>query len=333
MKRILVTGGAGSIGRELVKFYLKDSSIICIFDNNEDGLFRLKSELYQEFPSFHHKLRYFLGDIRDQKRLINAFKDVDIVFHCAALKHVALCEYNPSEAVATNIIGTQNIIESAIINDVKKVILTSSDKAVNPSSAMGASKLVAERLCISANSLVGKGSTRFCCVRFGNVWNTNGSVGRIFRNQIKNREQITITDKRMTRFFVDMNQAINLCKFACERMEGGETFVLDMGVAKVIDIANEIIKQNGKGEIKEIGASPGEKLYEELYTDIEGLRTVICDGIYIILPEKNNINNCFERVLEKYKKEKKIGSALRSDNENIKKANIKLLINSLLRDL
>lgn len=333
MNRVLVTGGAGSIGQELVKHYLKNSSIVCVFDNNEDGLFKLKSKLKQEFPKLQHRLRYFLGDIRDQKRLFNALKDVDIVFHCAALKHVAICEYNPTEAVATNIIGTQNIIESAIMNDVGKVILTSSDKAVNPSSAMGASKLVSERLCISANSLVGNGTSKFCCVRFGNVWDTNGSVGRIFRDQIRNKKKITITDKRMTRFFVDMSQAIDLCRFACERMEGGETFVLDMGVAKVIDIANEIISICGKGAIREIGTSPGEKLYEELYTDIEGLRTVLSDGIYIILPEKNNINDCFKRVLEKYQKIKKVGMALRSDSENAKKANIKSLVNSLLRDL
>ena len=136
----------------------------------------------------------------------------------------------------------------------------------------------------------------------------------------------------MTRFFVDMEEAINLCKFACKMMEGGETFVLDMGVAKVIDIANEIIKKFGEGEIKEIGPLPGEKLYEELYTDVEGQRTVLSDGIYVILPEKNNINDCFSAVLEKYKKEKKIGVALRSDNQNIKKANIKSLVNSLLKD-
>ena len=330
MSRILITGAAGSIGKELVKHCLDKYEAICAFDNNEDGLFNLRSEINVDFPNSHHKLRYFLGDIRDQERLINAFKDVEIVFHCAALKHVALCEYNPGEAVATNIQGTKNVIEAAINNNVRKVILTSSDKAVNPSSAMGATKLVAERLCISANSLVGNGSTRFCCVRFGNVWNTNGSVGKIFKRQIKNKQQITITDKRMTRFFVKMEEAINLCIFASERMEGGETFVLDMGIAKVVDIANELIHQYGDGSIKEVGASPGEKLYEELFTDVESMRTILIDDVYLILPEGNNINNCFERIFRKYKNDRRIGIALRSDNDKNKKANIKSLIKSLI---
>ena len=333
MTRILITGAAGSIGKELVKHYLNNCESLCVFDNNEDGLFNLRSEINQKFPKEQHKLRYFLGDIRDKKRLVNALKDVDLVFHCAALKHVALCEYNPSEAVATNIEGTQNVIESAIINRVNKVILTSSDKAVNPSSAMGASKLVAERLCISANSLVGDGITKFCCVRFGNVWNTNGSVGKIFKNQIKNNQQITITDRRMTRFFVNIKEAIDLCVFASEMMEGGETFVLDMGIAKVIDIANELISQFGKGTIKEIGTSPGEKLYEELFTDVESFRTVFCDGIYIILPEENNINDCFKSVLKKYSNLKRICKPLRSDNKRTNTVDYELLVKSLILEM
>ena len=330
MNKILITGAAGSIGKELLKNLLHKFEVICAFDNNEDGLFQLRKEINTQFPKLNYKVKYLLGDVRDQKRLFNSFKDIDTVFHCAALKHVGVCECNPSESVATNVQGSQNVIEAAINNGVKKVILASSDKAANPTSVMGASKLIAERIFINSNSLVGNCPTRFCCVRFGNVWNTNGSVGRIFEHQLKNKEKITITDKRMTRFFVNIKDAINLCLFASERMHGGETFVLDMGTAKIIDIANKLISQYGEGSIKEIGISQGEKLYEELFTDVESLRTILIDGVYIILPEEDNINNCFEGILQKYKNEIRIGKARRSDDDKNKKVDINSLVESLL---
>mgnify|MGYP001372220588 CR=1 FL=1 len=332
MSRTLVTGAAGSIGKELVKSLLREGSTVCAFDNNEDSLFRMRSEFSNHYPQLINKLRFFLGDIRDQKRIDSAFKGVEVVFHCAALKHVALCEYNPTEAVNTNIYGTQNVIEAAISNNIKKVILTSSDKAVNPSSAMGASKLVSERLFLSANSLVGDSPTVFTCVRFGNVWNTNGSVGKIFKQQVQAGLNITLTDKRMTRFFVTMKEAVDLCLNVRDLMLGGETFVLDMGAAKIIDIANEFIRQFGQGDVKEIGLSPGEKLYEELYTEIEGERAVISNGMYIILPENNGINNCFENTFKQYKNNKIIGSALRSDSELAKQSDLSALVNKILDD-
>ncbi len=330
MARVLVTGAAGSIGQELVKALLLENNIVCAFDNNEDSLFNLRLEINRLNPALISRVRYFLGDIRDLSRISSSLEGVDEVFHCAALKHVALCEYNPSEAVKTNILGSQNVIEASIANNVKKVILTSSDKAVNPSSSMGASKLVSERLFLSANSLVGGKSTIFSCVRFGNVWNTNGSVGRIFKKQVMLDSNITVTDKRMTRFFVTKKESVELCLKARDLMKGGETFVLNMGSARIIDIAKEFFNQSREGKIIEVGLKPGEKLYEELYTDIEGERTIYSDDLCIILPEDNGINNCFEETLLKYKDYNRIGSALRSDDEKSKSLNVKLLVENIM---
>lgn len=332
MARILITGAAGSIGKELSMRLINEGHTICAFDCNEDSLFRLRMDLRQKNNELQKYIRYFLGDVRDKNRLNFALRGVDIVFHCAALKHVTFCEYNPTEAVATNILGSQNVIESSITNGVKKVIITSSDKAVNPSSVMGASKLVSERLFISANSLVGNQLTRFSCVRFGNVWNTNGSVGKIFKNQIEKKINLTITDKRMTRFFVTMEDAISLCINSSIIMKGGETFVLDMGVANIFEIAKKFSQLNNNISINEIGINPGEKLYEELYTEVEGKRTIFKDGLYVILPEINDINNCFSEVLECYKNEKIVGNALRSDSKKVKKADIDLLVKDILKN-
>ena len=170
MKRILVTGACGSIGKALVTRLLEDGNTVCAFDNNEDGLFHLSKEC----NLYTSSLKIFIGDVRDIKRLQQAMDGVDEVYHCAALKHVELSEYNPFEALKTNVNGTNNVINAAIDEGVKKVLVTSSDKAVNPSSTMGTTKLLAEKLAISANNYSGSKDIRFGCVRFGNVWNTNG---------------------------------------------------------------------------------------------------------------------------------------------------------------
>tara|TARA_B100001248_G_C27376266_1_gene454426 strand:- start:459 stop:1457 length:999 start_codon:yes stop_codon:yes gene_type:complete len=289
-KRFLVTGGCGSIGSALVNHLLENNSnIVCSFDNNEDGLFQQQQTLSLEKKK---NLKSFIGDVRDFDRLEQAMRGVDYVYHCAALKHVKLCEYNPFEALKTNIDGTNNIVNASLKADVKKVVLTSSDKAVNPSSTMGASKLLSERIIISGNNIRGNKNTKFCSVRFGNVWNTAGSVGKIFKAQILNNQNLTITASEMTRFFVTMKNAIELCEFAMDKMIGGEIFISDMGKLKIKDLADNFIKSyNSKVKLEIIGAHPGEKLYEELYTEQESKRTGKVDKFYLILPETDFLIN------------------------------------------
>jgi len=219
---LLITGGVGSIGREIAKNLLEyETTTVRILDNNETRLFDLKHERQSK------KLRTLVGDIRDMYRLKRAIENVDIVLHVAALKHVLLCEYNPFEAVKTNVTGTQNLIDACIEEEVKKVIFTSSDKAVNPTNVMGTTKLLAERLITSANYYNKRvRKTVFSSVRFGNVLGSRGSVIPLFKKQIEKGESITITDKEMTRFVMPMRDAINLLLKATEITQGGEIFVL-----------------------------------------------------------------------------------------------------------
>jgi UDP-N-acetylglucosamine 4,6-dehydratase/5-epimerase len=223
--RVLVTGACGSVGTALVLRLLETGHTVCAFDQSEDGLFKLD----QELNCGDGRLRLFIGNVRDEERLRRAMDGVSIVFHCAALKHVYLSEYNPFEAMQTNILGTNNVIQAALVSEVDRVVLTSSDKAVNPTSTMGATKLLGERLFISANHFAGRHKTRFSCVRFGNVLNSNGSVLQIFKRQLDNNLPLTITSKNMTRFFLSMSQAVDLCLNAAGSMVGGEIFVMSMG--------------------------------------------------------------------------------------------------------
>lgn len=309
--RILVTGACGSVGSTLVKRLLDDGHTVCAFDNSEDGLFQLdQSEAHR-----NEQLRVFLGDIRDLGRLTQAMERVNYVFHCAGLKHVYLCEYNPFEAVQTNVAGSNNIIKAALDTGVERVVFTSSDKAVNPTSTMGASKLLAERLFIAANSHAGEHRTRFSVVRFGNVLNSNGSVLQIFQRQINEGRPLTITSTEMTRFFLSMHQSIDLCIQAAQDMCGGEIFIKNMGACDILALARIVTGDSRKFEFVEVGCKPGEKFYEELVTDIESLRTIADGNTYVIVPEaKNfwpeNIANC----LSKYDGKSFINKPVRSDN-------------------
>ena len=321
--RILVTGACGSVGSELVKELLKKGNVVCAFDNSEDNLFKLDQNINDKYKN---KIRLFFGDIRDFDRLNMAFKDVDIVYHCAALKHVYLSEYNPFEAIKTNLNGVNNVIKASIDNRVKKVIFTSSDKAVNPTSTMGATKLLGERLFIAANNYMGNNETRFSCVRFGNILNSNGSVIKIFKSQLDKGESLTITSKEMTRFFINKEEAINLCQLSCEEMIGGEIFVLYMFSGNILEIA-KALSNSEEPKINEIGIKAGEKIYEELVTELEAKRTIKLNNYYLIIPETLEILPEKIRLeYSKYKDFDRLNKPIRSDDENSKKIDFKKLL-------
>ena len=321
--RILVSGACGSVGSAIVKRLIADGHLVCAFDNSEDGLF----ELEQSIQSHKDNLRLFLGDIRDKNRVRQALERVNIVFHCAALKHVYISEYNPFEAIQTNVIGTNNVVECAIDAKVSKVVFTSSDKAVNPTSAMGASKLLAERLILAANGNVGINATRFSAVRFGNVLNSNGSVLKIFNAQIENGERLTITSTEMTRFFLTMQQAVNLCIEAACNMSGGEIFIKNMGSCDILTLAKAFLGKNNEIKFDEIGAKPGEKKFEELVTNVESIRTILFKDTYVILPELSALwPEPIRDGLKKYYKHETINEPLRSDTVQMSVEDVEQLI-------
>ena len=312
-KRVLVTGACGSIGSSLVEKMLLQGCVVCAFDQNEDGLFQLDQKYKSNFGD---QLRFFLGSVRDGDRLEKAMAEVDTVFHCAALKHVYLSEYNPFEAMQTNIDGVNNIITAALNANVKQVIFTSSDKAVNPSSTMGATKLLGERLMTAANHHSGDQGTRFSSVRFGNVLNTNGSVLQIFKQQIQERKPLTLTSEEMTRFFITMDQAVSLCLYAADNMIGGEVFVMNMGACRILDLAKAISKGDAF-EYVVIGQKPGEKLYEELVTDVEAPRTALLNDVYTVIPETLSMMDpvISDAYTETYKGLERLTDSLRSDKD------------------
>jgi FlaA1/EpsC-like NDP-sugar epimerase len=318
-QRILVTGACGSVGSALVRRLIVGGHTVCAFDQSEDGLFKLDQELGD---SSNGRLRSFLGSVRDGDRLKRAFESVDVVFHCAALKHVYISEYNPFEAMQTNIDGVQNVIQASLDANVGRVIFTSSDKAVNPTSTMGATKLLGERLFIAANHYAGKHRTRFSCVRFGNVLNSNGSVLQIFRQQLKEGRRLTITSTGMTRFFISMEQAVDLCLYAVKEMAGGEIFVLSMGSVDILTLAKSV-SRNQIMQYDEIGLKPGEKLYEELVTESEAPRTAHDGNIYIVLPDiVDLISEKLKLKYEKYSTLPRLGAPLRSDQDLLSAADV-----------
>jgi len=280
-KIVLVTGGTGSIGSALVEQLIKNHSPkqIRIFDHSEIGLFEASRKYSGET-----KLRFLLGDVRDKDRIMTALKGVDIVFHAAALKHVPLNEYNPFESVKTNVIGTQNMLQGALENKVKIFINVSSDKAANPTSTMGASKLLAERLTVGADYFKGRTKTVFANVRFGNVLNSSGSVIPIFIEQIKKNTAVTVTDKRMVRYFMTIEEAVKLILKATAIAQGGEIFIFKMPALKIIDLAEALINKfgNKKNSIKKVGKRPGEKLYEKIVTRTEAEQVLELKDMYVL---------------------------------------------------
>lgn len=287
-KKILVTGGTGSIGSELVKYLLKFESpaVVRVLDINESQMFDLQNEL-----EAYNNVRFLLGDIRDKNRLVRAMEGIDYVFHTAAYKHVLFCEYNPFEAVKTNVVGIQNLIDVCLDYKVKKVIFTSSDKAVNPCNTMGATKLLCERLMISAN-YYGAEKSIFASVRFGNVLDTKGSVIPLFKKQIQSGGPLTITNTEMTRFMMSKSDAVQLTLKSMELARGGEIFIFKMPVLRIMDVAQVLIEKTSlkkKIDIKIIGNKPGESIYEELMTEDEANRAFETDELFIVLPEIKEI--------------------------------------------
>jgi FlaA1/EpsC-like NDP-sugar epimerase len=291
-KKVLVIGGTGSIGQQLIQKILSEQpSVVRVYSRDEYKQFVLKEKLGEL-----SNIRYLIGDVRDKERLDRAMHDIDIVFNLAALKHVPSSEYNPFEAVKTNVIGTQNVIDCALSNKVKKVIYTSSDKAVSPTNTMGATKLLAERLMSSAYYARGDSGTIFASVRFGNVMGSRGSVIPLFKQQIIENGYITLTEPNMTRFMMSMTQAVELTIKACALAKGGEVFVLKMPVIRLKDLADVVIEKVCEKvnlnpdlvEIKEIGLRPGEKMYEELMSEDEAYKALELDDMYIITSNYNN---------------------------------------------
>jgi len=296
-KKILVTGGTGSIGREIVKSLLKyKPEVVRIFSNDENNTFKMMQELGKKGK------RFLIGDIRDKDRLIRAMEDIDIVYHAAALKHVPLCEYNPFEAVKTNVLGTQNVIDAAIKTGVKKVINISTDKAVNPTSTMGATKLLAEKLMTDANFYKGPSKTIFSSVRFGNVLFSRGSVIPLFEEQIKKKKMITITNPNMTRFMMSKANTVELIFKATLMAKGGEVFILKMPVVKLGSLADVAISTySQKYKFKEedikkehIDLRPGEKMFEELVSETEGAKLFETEDMLIVPPQVELPNINFE---------------------------------------
>lgn len=277
---VLITGGSGSWGQELTRQLLKDfdPKEIRIYSRGEEKQVQMKRRFQEP------KLRFIIGDVRDPERLKEASRNVDCIFHLAALKHVPVVEENPWEAVQTNIVGTQNVITAAIENKVKKIIDVSSDKACNPLSLYGITKAVGEKLIIAANNLSGDSS--FVCIRAGNVLGTSGSVIPLFREQISRANEITITDKRMSRFFMRLKDAIGLVLKSAVSSVGGEMFVTKMPALKIASLASVMIKRlgNKKTTMKHIGLRPGEKMYEWLVSENEATRCFELGNYYLIFP-------------------------------------------------
>jgi UDP-N-acetylglucosamine 4,6-dehydratase len=275
-KVILVTGGTGSFGRKFARIVLERYDVRKLIVFSRDEL--KQSEMSREFSS--DKVRYFIGDVRDMERMQRAMRGVDVVVHAAAMKQVPACEYNPFEAVKTNVIGAANIIEASIDCGVSKVLAISTDKAVNPINLYGATKLCAEKLFVQGNSYSGFGGTRFSCARYGNVVGSRGSVVPLFQQQ-RQDGTVTVTDERMTRFWITLEQGVAFVLHCIEMMEGGEIFVPKLPSMRILDLAAAIAPES---HIKVTGIRPGEKVHEVLISEDEAHHTVELDDLYIVKP-------------------------------------------------
>ncbi len=276
-KVVLVTGGTGSFGKKFIKIMLEENhpAKIIVYSRDELKQHEMRTSGYDD-PS----IRYFIGDVRDRERLMRALYGVDIVVHAAALKQVPACEYNPMEAIKTNILGSSNVADAAIENNVEKVLALSTDKAVNPINLYGATKLAAEKLLIQSNAYAGGRKTRISCTRYGNVVGSRGSVVPLFLKQRENGH-LTITDERMTRFWISLEQGVRFVIRCIEQMQGGEVFVPKIPSMRMLDLAKAMAPE---AEIEIIGIRPGEKLHESLISEDEARTTVELPDMFVVQP-------------------------------------------------
>ena len=275
-KSILITGGTGSFGKAFVERALQTRArTIAVFSRDEQKHYTMERSINDR------RMRYFVGDIRDRDRLMTALRDVDIVVHAAAMKHVPICEYNPIEAVQTNVNGARNLIEAAMACGVQRVLGLSTDKAVSPANLYGATKLCMEKLLIAANAYAGDRTTRFSLVRYGNVMGSAGSVIPLFRSQ-RARGEITITDPRMTRFWIEMPEAVDLVLRGLHLMNGGEIFVPKLPTTDIETIAEAVAPGVPRTCV---GIRPGEKLHEVLISSEEARRTSDLGDVMVVWPE------------------------------------------------
>ena len=274
---VLVTGGTGSFGKKFIEIILRDHhpAKLIVFSRDE-----LKQHEMRVSGFDHPNLRYFIGDVRDLRRLRRAMHGVDIVIHAAALKQVPACEYNPMEAIKTNILGSSNVVEAALDMGIKKVLALSTDKAVNPVNLYGTTKLAAEKLFVQSNAYAAGTATRFSCVRYGNVVGSRGSVIPIFIQQRENGK-LTITDDRMTRFWLTLEQGVRFVIRCTEQMLGGEVFIPKIPSMKILDLAIVIAPD---AEVKIVGIRPGEKLHEVLIHEDEARSAVELDDMFVVQP-------------------------------------------------
>lgn len=279
-KSVLVTGGTGSFGRKFVETVLlhhPEIERLVVFSRDE-----LKQyEMSQLFPeTTYRQMRYFIGDVRDKERLCRAFEGIDIVVHAAALKQIPACEYNPFEAIKTNILGAQNVIEAAIDSGVKQVVALSTDKAAAPINLYGATKLCSDKLFVAANNFRGNRDLKFSVVRYGNVMGSRGSVIPFFLEKSKGGV-LPITDERMTRFNITLREGVELVLFALENMWGGEIFVPKIPSYRIVDVAQAVAPHC---RLDVVGIRPGEKLHEEMITETDSLNAIEFDRYFVILP-------------------------------------------------
>lgn len=308
---ILVTGGTGSWGMELIQQLLTlNPKDIIIYSRNENSQVELRRKMADA------RLRFFIGDIRDKEALVTASAGVDYIFHLAALKHVPVCEENPVESIKTNIIGTQNVIDAALENKVKKVIYVSTDKAADPANTYGMTKALGEKLIIHANGK--RSGTQFTCIRGGNVLGSSGSVLPLFKKQMEELGEIHITDKRMVRYFISPKKAIERLLKVAEVSQGGEIFIMNMDAFRIIDLAEVLMEYVKQKDIKviEIGARPGEKLEEVLVAESERASTFIFDEDLLITFPQGDVTSsyqlCFDNEMPLLTKDE-IGQMLKEE--------------------
>ena len=309
-KNILVTGGTGSFGKKFIKTILGECSPNKIIIYSRDELKQFEMAHHPDFVKVSKsKLRFFIGDIRDQHRLKFAMENVDYVIHAAALKQVPACEYNPFEAVKTNINGAQNVIDAAISCGVKRVVALSTDKAAAPINLYGATKLASDKLFIAANNFKGSHNISFAVVRYGNVMGSRGSVIPFFQN-MKDTGIIPITDERMTRFNITLQEGVDLVMLAFKEMHGGELFVPKIPSYRILDVAKAIAPEC---EIKMVGVRPGEKIHEEMITETDALNTIEMKDYFVILPSSEE-NFITDKWIENGGKMCEFGFAYNSGN-------------------